>query len=68
MSYQFISISNLEGRNLGCCIVEAEEVDVRTYTLDGILDGKEAFEAQDMELNRFYTKQEMMDKGHQIDD
>lgn len=77
MVYVFMSFGSMhDGRNLGCCIVRVAEFtdanaecarlglmpnecnEARAYLLRD-----EEFPAQGMELNRFYTRDEMLQMG-----
>lgn len=77
--YVFLSMSNLQtGKNIGCCIVKAnteeqaikqvEKLHLIPETCDNIkmfqLDEKE-FKAQNMDLDTFYSRDEMKQKGFQ---
>lgn len=81
MPYVFMSFGSVHtGKNIGCCIVKVDDPDqanaeckqlglmptecnqARGY----VLDTEEAFNEQGMELNRFYTKQQMQEMGFEI--
>lgn len=79
MNYVFMSFASAHtGKNIGCCVVQTDdpnnanekckELDLmpeecnhaRGYPMD-----KETFQKQGMELNRFYSPQEMIEMGFQ---
>ena len=79
MPYYFMSYGSLHsGKNIGCCIIEVEESEdpnekskilglmpnecnqAIAYLLD-----EQGFKEQGMELNRFYSREEMLSAGFQ---
>jgi len=76
--YVFISFGSLHtGKNIGCCIVEVEALDDAAAKCDelkltpevcsqgraSVLPDEETFQEQGMDLNRFYTADEMIQMG-----
>ena len=80
MKYVFVSFANTHtGKNIGCCIVQAEDPNdanvkcaelglmpevcnqARVYVLTD-----EGFEEEPMELNRFYSSNEMKAMGYEL--
>ena len=79
MSYVFMSFASFHtGKNLGCCVVEVDDPNdanqkckdsrlmpeecnhARGYTLEEMEPG--------MELNKFYTRQQMIEMGYERDE
>jgi hypothetical protein len=74
--YVFVSFSNVDTKkNLGCCIVRSNEenwlddcdrLGLRPNGANNIIGyplNEEEFQAQGIELNRFYTREEMLQEG-----
>ncbi len=73
MVYMFMSFASIHtGKNIGCCIVQVEDpkqandkchdlglMPTECNHVQGFLLPEEDLEAQGMELNKFYAKQEM---------
>ena len=78
MSYVFMSFASAHtGKNIGCCIVEVDDPNnANQHCSDvGLMPEEcnqargfvlEDIEGEDMELNKFYTRQEMVDMGYEI--
>jgi hypothetical protein len=75
--YWFMSFAEETGKNLGCCIIASESAQ-QAHALShryGINPGgqmqssgltKEQFKLQGLELNKLYTREEMMKMGFQL--
>lgn len=78
--YMFVSFASLHtGKNLGCCIVKSDnKYDTNKQCIDlGLMPEQcnecrgyplteEQFQKQGMELNKFYTKEQMIEMGFTI--
>jgi hypothetical protein len=82
MKYVFVSFADAHTKkNIGCCIVQVENLKeanekckelglmpgTNNFARGYELEDEEAFKAQEMELNRFYSKAEMEAKGFEKD-
>ena len=80
MSYVFMSFaSSHTGKNLGCCIVEVDnpnDANQRSKDL-GLMPGEcnqakgwtiENRDGEDMEIDTFYTRQQMIEMGYERDE
>lgn len=78
MKYVFLSFASLRsGKNLGCCIIQVEnpeDANVRAKAIglmpkednhaQGYVLREDAWQEEGMELNRFYTREEMIELGN----